>query len=73
MARRARTRTVAAAAETGLRVAIYVRRSTDEEHQPLATSTVVVYETTTGQIRCDLMRRLPRCGVGSFPFRVHLR
>jgi len=36
MARRARTRTVAAAAETGLRVAIYVRRSTDEEHQPFS-------------------------------------
>jgi site-specific DNA recombinase len=36
MARRARTRTVAAAAEGGLRVAIYVRRSTDEEHQPFS-------------------------------------
>jgi site-specific DNA recombinase len=35
-ARRARARTVAAAAETGLRVAIYVRRSTDEEHQPFS-------------------------------------
>ncbi len=35
MARRATTRAVAQAAEPGgLRVAIYIRRSTDEEHQP---------------------------------------
>ncbi len=36
MARRATTRAVAQAAENtgGLRVAIYIRRSTDEEHQP---------------------------------------
>jgi site-specific DNA recombinase len=35
MARRATTRAVAQAAESGgLRVAIYIRRSTDEEHQP---------------------------------------
>ena len=36
MGRRARTRTVAAVAEHGVRVAIYVRRSTDEEHQPFS-------------------------------------
>lgn len=36
MGRRARTRTVAAIAEHGVRVAIYVRRSTDEEHQPFS-------------------------------------
>ncbi len=36
MARRARTSTVAAIAEHGVRVAIYVRRSTDEEHQPFS-------------------------------------
>ena len=36
MGRRARTRTVAANAAHGLRVAIYVRRSTDEEHQPFS-------------------------------------
>jgi len=36
MAHRARTRTVAAIAEHGVRVATYVRRSTDEEHQPFS-------------------------------------
>ena len=36
MGRRARTRTVAAIAEHGVRVAIYLRRSTDEEHQPFS-------------------------------------
>jgi site-specific DNA recombinase len=37
MARRTRTRTIAhAAADTDLRVAIYLRRSTDEEHQPFS-------------------------------------
>jgi site-specific DNA recombinase len=36
MARRATTRAVAQAAEDGLRVAIYIRRSTDEEHQPFS-------------------------------------
>src|SRR6266511_4808424 len=38
MARRATTRAVAQAAENtgGLRVAIYIRRSTDEEHQPFS-------------------------------------
>src|SRR5204863_4452496 len=36
MGRRARTKTVAAIAEHGVRVAIYVRRSTDEEHQPFS-------------------------------------
>lgn len=36
MGRRARTRTVATIAESGVRVAIYVRRSTDEEHQPFS-------------------------------------
>jgi hypothetical protein len=37
MARRATTRAVAQAAEGGgLRVAIYLRRSTDEEHQPFS-------------------------------------
>lgn len=36
MGRRARTRTVATVAEHGVRVAIYVRRSTDEEHQPFS-------------------------------------
>jgi site-specific DNA recombinase len=35
--RRARTKTVATIAEHGVRVAIYVRRSTDEEHQPFST------------------------------------
>ena len=34
MGRRTRTKTVATIAEHGVRVAIYVRRSTDEEHQP---------------------------------------
>jgi site-specific DNA recombinase len=34
MGRRARTKTVASIAEHGVRVAIHVRRSTDEEHQP---------------------------------------
>jgi site-specific DNA recombinase len=34
MGRRARTKTVATVAEHGVRVAIYVRRSTDDEHQP---------------------------------------
>jgi site-specific DNA recombinase len=36
MARRAPTRAVANAAQAGLRVAIYIRRSTDEEHQPFS-------------------------------------
>jgi site-specific DNA recombinase len=36
MARRVRTRAVVVAAEAGLRVAIYVRRSTDDEHQPFS-------------------------------------
>jgi site-specific DNA recombinase len=36
MGRRARTKTVATIAEHGVRVAIYVRRSTDEEHQPFS-------------------------------------
>jgi hypothetical protein len=36
MARRARTSNVAALAEHGVRVAIYVRRSTDEKHQPFS-------------------------------------
>jgi DNA invertase Pin-like site-specific DNA recombinase len=36
MTRRATTRAVAQAAEAGLRVAIYIRRSTDEEHQPFS-------------------------------------
>ncbi|MEJ3741827.1 recombinase family protein [Actinomycetes bacterium KLBMP 9797] len=36
MARRATTRAVARAAQTGLRIAIYTRRSTDEEHQPFS-------------------------------------
>ena len=36
MGRKARTRTVATLAESGVRVAIYVRRSTDEEHQPFS-------------------------------------
>ncbi len=36
MGRRALTKTVATIAEPGVRVAIYVRRSTDEEHQPFS-------------------------------------
>jgi site-specific DNA recombinase len=36
MGRRTRTKTVAAVAEHGVRVAIYVRRSTDDEHQPFS-------------------------------------
>ncbi len=36
MGRRALTKTVATIAEHGVRVAIYVRRSTDEEHQPFS-------------------------------------
>jgi site-specific DNA recombinase len=36
MGRRTRTKTVATIAEHGVRVAIYVRRSTDEEHQPFS-------------------------------------
>jgi site-specific DNA recombinase len=36
LGRRARTKTVATIAEHGVRVAIYVRRSTDEEHQPFS-------------------------------------
>ncbi len=36
MGRRALTKTVATVAEHGVRVAIYVRRSTDEEHQPFS-------------------------------------
>src|SRR5205809_3229772 len=38
MARRSTTRAVAhaAVADTGLRIAIYIRRSTDEDHQPFS-------------------------------------
>jgi site-specific DNA recombinase len=36
MGRRTLTKTVATIAEHGVRVAIYVRRSTDEEHQPFS-------------------------------------
>ncbi|GAA0905015.1 hypothetical protein Vau01_066260 [Virgisporangium aurantiacum] len=36
MGRQVRTRTVATLAEHGVRVAIYLRRSTDEEHQPFS-------------------------------------
>jgi hypothetical protein len=36
MASRSTTRAVAAAASATLRVAIYIRRSTDEEHQPFS-------------------------------------
>jgi hypothetical protein len=39
MARRATTRAVAQAAEAGLQVAIYIRRSTDGEHQPFSLET----------------------------------
>jgi DNA invertase Pin-like site-specific DNA recombinase len=36
MTRRATARAVALAAEAGVRVAVYIRRSTDEEHQPFS-------------------------------------
>lgn len=36
MARRVSTRAVARAAQAGLRIAIYTRRSTDDEHQPFS-------------------------------------